>query len=89
MKANRAYHLTVARGGRAGRWARGGWVRVTDPGRHDLIEVVAVAENEPILWWELPATEASRLAARLRSDLAAMEAGEFLALWDGADGADQ
>jgi hypothetical protein len=82
MKANRAYHLTLTRGGRTPAY-------FAARERHDLIEVVCVDEGEPILWWELPAEEAGRLARRLRADLAAMEAGEFLALWDGADGADR
>ena len=82
MKANRAYHLTISRGGREPAF-------LADRERHDLIEVVSIDEGEPILWWELPAPEANRLGRRLRRDLTSLEAGEFLALWDGADGADQ
>jgi hypothetical protein len=81
MKANRAYHLTHTRGGREPAY-------FAARERHDLIEVVSIDEGEPILWWKLPAEEAGRLVRRLRADLAAMEAGEFLALWDGADAAE-
>jgi hypothetical protein len=50
--------------------------------------VSSIADSEPVLYWELPAKEASELVRRLRADLAGTEAEEFLALWEGADGAD-
>jgi hypothetical protein len=74
MRANRAFRLTVSRGPRFS--------------RHDRvhrIEVSSIADSEPILYWELPAREASDLLKRLRADLAGTQAEEFLALWEGAD----
>jgi hypothetical protein len=79
MRANRAYRLIVTRGGREPAF-------LAQPGRHDRIEVVAVEDGEPMLYWELAPAEAARLGRELRADLAGMEAAEFLALWQGADG---
>lgn len=79
MKANRAFHLIVSRGGREPAF-------LADRRRLDRIEVVSVDDGELLLYWDLPAKEAARLARRLRTDLAGMEAEEFLALWEGADG---
>jgi len=79
VKANRVFHLTVSRGGREPAF-------LADPRRLDRIEVVSVDDGELLLYWDLPAKEAAKLARRLRADLAGMEAEEFLALWEGADG---
>ena len=79
MRANRAYRLIVTRGGREPAF-------LAEPARHDRVEVVAVDDGEPMLYWELAPREAARLARELRADLAGMEAAEFLALWQGADG---
>ncbi len=79
MKANRVFHLTVSRGGREPAF-------LADRRRLDRIEVVSIDDGEPLLYWDLPAKDAARLARRLRADLAGMEAEEFLALWEGADG---
>lgn len=78
MRANRAFTLHVTRGGREP-------VFMAAPGRIDRIEVVSIADSEPILYWELPARDAARLLRRLRADLAGTEAEEFLSLWEGAD----
>ena len=78
MRANRVYRLIVTRGGREPAF-------LADRGRRDRIEVVSVDDGEPVLFWELAAKEAARLARELRADLAGMEAGEFIALWEGAD----
>jgi hypothetical protein len=73
MRANREYLLNVKRGSvLPGRLARD---------RTDLIEIVEVASQEVILFWELPPRDAARLARRLRSDLAQLEASEFIAAW--------
>jgi hypothetical protein len=77
MRANRVFRLTVTHSGRG-------------PGflhrdRIDRIEVSSIADSEPILYWELPARDASALLKRLRADLASTQAEEFLALWEGAD----
>jgi hypothetical protein len=79
VKANRVFHLTVSRGGREP-------VFLADRGRVDRVEVVSIDDGELLLFWELPAKDAVRLARRLRADLAGLEAEEFLALWEGADG---
>lgn len=80
MRANRAFHLIVSRGGHEP-------VFLADRRRLDRIEVVSVDDGELLLYWELPAKEAATLVRRLRADLAGLEAEEFLALWEGADGA--
>ncbi|MGH2915715.1 MAG: hypothetical protein ACRDMX_12095 [Solirubrobacteraceae bacterium] len=79
MKANRAFHLTVTRGGREPAFMAG-------RARTDRIEVVSVSDGDLLLYWELPAQQASRLLRALRADLAGLDAEEFLALWEGADG---
>jgi hypothetical protein len=78
VRANRLYRLIVTRGGREPAF-------LAEPGRHDRIEVVSIDDGEPILYWDLPAKEASRLARELKADLAGMDAEEFIALWEGAD----
>jgi hypothetical protein len=82
MKANRAFHLNVTRGGREPAF-------LADRGRTDRIEVVSVDDGEPMLYWDLPPKEAGRLLKQLRADLAGLEAEEFIALWEGADGSAQ
>ncbi|MHB1571188.1 MAG: hypothetical protein ACYCXW_16400 [Solirubrobacteraceae bacterium] len=79
MKANRAFHVNVAKGGREPAF-------LAAEARIDRIEVVSIDDGELLLYWELPARQAARLLRRLRSDLAGLEAGEFLALWEGSDG---
>jgi hypothetical protein len=74
MRANRVFRLTVSRGS-----------RFSGRNRVHRIEVSSIADSEPILYWELPAREASDLLKRLRADLAGTQAEEFLALWEGAD----
>ncbi|HZE06210.1 MAG TPA: hypothetical protein VE127_13355 [Solirubrobacteraceae bacterium] len=79
MRANRAFHLIVSRGGREPAF-------LADRRRMDRIEVVSIDDGELLLYWELPAKDAARLLKRLRADLAGLEAEEFLTLWEGADG---
>jgi hypothetical protein len=78
MKANRVFHLIVSRGGREPSF-------MADRRRMDRIEVVSIDDGELLLYWELPAKDASTLLRRLRADLVGLEAEEFLALWEGAD----
>jgi hypothetical protein len=78
MKANRAFRLIITRGGREP-------VFLAARDRRDRIEVVSVDDGEPLLYWELPAREAARLARDLRRDLLGMDAEEFLTLWQDAD----
>jgi hypothetical protein len=79
VKANRVYRLIVTRGGREPAF-------FAERGRQDRIEVVSIDDGEPILYWDLPVKEASRLVRELRTDLVGLEAEEFIALWEGADG---
>jgi hypothetical protein len=78
MKANRAYRLIVSREGIEPAF-------LADRDRLDRIEVVSIDDGEVILYWELPAKEASRLLKALRSDLARVDAEEFIRIWEGAD----
>jgi hypothetical protein len=79
MRANRVFHLTVTRGGREP-------VFLADRARVDRIEVVSVDDGDLLLYWELPAKQAAKLLKQLRADLAGLDAEEFLAMWEGADG---
>jgi hypothetical protein len=79
VKANRAFRLIVSREGREPAF-------MAERGRLDRIEVVSVADEEIVLYWELPVKQAARLLKQLRSDLIGLEAEEFIARWEGADG---
>ena len=78
MRANRAYELIVSRGGIEPAF-------LADRDRLDRIEVVSIDDGEVILYWDLPAKEASRLAKMLRADLIGMDAEEFIRSWRGTD----
>ena len=82
MKANRVFHLNVARGGREPAF-------LADRGRIDRIEVVSIDDGELMLYFEVPAKRATKLVKQLREDLVGLEAEEFIALWDGADEVDR
>jgi hypothetical protein len=79
VRANRVFHLIVSRGGREPAF-------LADRRRLDRIEVVSIDDGELLLYWDLPAKQATKLLKQLRADLAGLEAEEFLALWEGADG---
>ena len=74
MKARSAYRLIVSRGGRTPVWLAG-------PDRIDHVEVVDVESGEVVLFWDLQASLANRLARALREDLGRLEADEFVAAW--------
>ena len=78
MRANRAYELIVSRGGIEPAF-------LADHDRLDRIEVVSIDDGEVVLYWDLPAKEASRLLKMLRTDLVGMDAAEFIRAWEGAD----
>jgi hypothetical protein len=83
MKANRAFHLIVSREGVEPAF-------MADPHRFDRVEVVSIDDGEVVLYWSLPAKEASKLLKSLRADLAGLDADDFVAAWQGADdGADR
>jgi hypothetical protein len=74
MKANRAFQLIVTRDGLEPTF-------LADPSRLDRIEVVSIADNEVVLFWELPAKEAGRLLRQLREELVSFEVEEFKRAW--------
>jgi len=78
VKANRAYHLIVSREGREPAF-------MADRGRLDRIEVVSVDDGEVVLYWDLPAKQATKLLKELRADLVGLDADDFVARWAGAD----
>jgi hypothetical protein len=78
MRANRAFELIVSRGGREPAF-------LADRDRLDRIEVVSIDDGEVVLYWDLPALEASKLLKMLRADLVSMSADEFISAWEGAD----
>jgi len=74
VRANRAYELIVRRGGR-------GPALLRSAGEVDHIEVVEIDSGEVVLFWDTTPAQTGRLARALKSDLAGMEAQEFLAAW--------
>ncbi len=78
MKANRAYHLIVSREGLEPAF-------LADPHRLDRIEVVSIDDGEVVLYWDLPAKDASRLLKSLRADLAQLDADAFIGRWEAGD----
>jgi hypothetical protein len=74
MRANRAYELLVHRGGRAPGL-------LASPGRVDQIEVVEIDSGEVVLFWDVAGRGTGRLARALRTDLAQLEADEFVRRW--------
>ena len=78
MKANRAYELIVSRGGREPAF-------LADKRRFDRIEVVSIDDGEAVLFWDLPAKQATKVIKALRADLIQLEASDFISRWEGAD----
>lgn len=78
MRAKAAYRLIVTRGGRAP-------ALLADAERVDHIELVDIDEGEVVLFWDLPPHDASRIARRLREELAQLDAEEFIARWSAVD----
>jgi hypothetical protein len=79
MKANRVFHLIVSREGREPAF-------MADRRRLDRIEVISIDDGDVLLYWDVPAKQAAKLLKQLRADLVGLEAEEFIALWEGADG---
>jgi hypothetical protein len=74
MKANRAFELIVSREGREPAF-------LADPRRLDRIELVSVEDGEVVLFWELPAKDASKLLKQLRAELHSFNIEEFQRAW--------
>jgi hypothetical protein len=74
MKANRAFELIVTRDGPEPTF-------LADPNRLDRVEIVSIADNEVVLFWELPAKEAAKLLRQLRGELVSFEVEEFKRAW--------
>jgi hypothetical protein len=74
VKANRAYELTVRRGGR-------GPALLRSADRLDHVEVVEIASGEVVLFWDTAPAHTGRLARALKADLAQLDARTFLQRW--------
>lgn len=74
MKANRAYELIVSRDRRQPAF-------LADSHRLDRIEVVSVSDGEVVLYWELPAKEATKLLRQLREELVSFDTEQFKRAW--------
>jgi hypothetical protein len=70
MKANRAYHLIVSRDH-----------PLATSERHERVEIVSIDDGEVVLYWDLPAKPAAKLVRALRTDLAGLDADDFIARW--------
>jgi hypothetical protein len=75
LKANRAFTLLISREGL-------GPAFLAVPERLDRIEVVSIDDGEVVLFWDLPAREASKLLRSLRTDLATLDADQFIDRWE-------
>jgi hypothetical protein len=74
MKANRAYELIVGRGSRLPRL-------LASSDRLDHIEIVEIDSGEVVLFWDTAPSQTGKLARALRTDLAQLDAAEFLRRW--------
>ena len=77
MKANRAYELIHRSGSRVQALLAG-------PARMDHLEVVEIDSGEVVLFWDLPPEAARRVLRQMRTDLAALDADEFISAWSQA-----
>jgi hypothetical protein len=74
MRANRAYRLIVTRSGAAPAF-------LADPDRIDHIELVEIDSGEVELYWDCTPEAAGRLARAIKTDLAQLDAEEFITRW--------
>ncbi len=79
MRAGLAYRLLVRRGSATP-------ALLASPERLDVVEIVDVSSGEVVLFWDCSPRDASRLARRLRTELAGQEADDFIARWSSAPG---
>jgi hypothetical protein len=75
MKANRAYVVKVRRGGLAP-------AILADADRVDQIEVVEIDSGEVVLFWDTLPGQTRKLARALKSDLAQLDAVDFVLKWE-------
>ena len=54
---------------------------VTRGGAFDHIEIVEIASLEVVLFWDLLPTQTGRMSRALKTDLAQLDAEEFLDKW--------
>jgi hypothetical protein len=78
VKANRAYELIHTRGSLSP-------ARLAGDERVDLVEVVSIDDGEVQLFWELPARRAITVLRLMRTDLATLDAQEFIERWRAVD----
>jgi hypothetical protein len=50
-------------------------------GRLEHVEIVEIDSGEVVLFWDTHPSDTGKLARALRTDLAGLEADEFLAKW--------
>jgi hypothetical protein len=74
VKANREFELIVRRGGR-------GPAALADPDRVDQVEIVEIATGEVALFWDTPPQQTRRLSRALKTDLAQLDAQDFIRRW--------
>jgi hypothetical protein len=74
VRANREYELIVRRGGR-------GPAALADPDRVDQVEIVEIASGEVALFWDTAPAQTRRLSRALKTDLAQLEAEDFVRRW--------
>jgi hypothetical protein len=74
VRANREYELIVRRGGR-------GPAALADPDRVDQVEIVEIASGEVALFWDTAPAQTGRLSRALRTDLAQLDAEDFVRRW--------
>jgi hypothetical protein len=74
MKANRAFELIVSRDGI-------GPAFLADGDRSDRVEIVSIDDGEVVLFWDLAAKDAGKMARDMRTDLASMDSIDFIAKW--------
>jgi hypothetical protein len=74
VTANRAFELKVHRSGR-------GPALLRSPAEVDHIEVLEIDSGEIALFWDTSPAQTGRLARALKTDLAQLDAQEFLARW--------
>jgi len=77
MRARAAYELIHTRESR-------GPAFLASDDRLERVEVVEIVSGEVVLYWDLPARRAHRLARALREDLGRLDAEQFLAAWRAA-----